>query len=304
MTTKSSSDEPVIVERLLNAPIELVWKAITTKEDMKRWYFDLPEFKAEAGFEFEFTGGPKDGVQFLHKCKVTEVIPLRKLAYSWRYEGYEGNSVVTIELAAEGSRTRIKLSHEGLETFPPTPEFARENFVSGWTAIVGSSLREFVEKTADREIVIERVMDAPRELVWKAWTDPNQVVNWWGPNGFTTTVHSMDVQPGGVWAFTMHGPDGADYPNKSVFIEVAKPERIIYSHGGGRKGAPGANFEAAWTFESEGANRTNVTNRMVFSSPEERDVVARTYGAVEGGNQTLARLSEYLFARNPAAAGE
>src|ERR1700719_247021 len=125
--------------------------------------------------------------------------------------------------------------------------------------------------TPDREIVISRIVNAPREMVWEAFTDPKQVVQWWGPNGFTTTIHEMDVRPGGRWRHTMHGPDGADYPNQSVFIEVVEPERIVYSHGGGKKGGPGAQFESTWTFEAQG-NKTKLTLRMVFSSAAARDL--------------------------------
>jgi uncharacterized protein YndB with AHSA1/START domain len=156
-----------------------------------------------------------------------------------------------------------------------------------------SASRTPVEDTSDREIVIIRVFDAPRELIWEAWTDPERVVKWWGPTGFTTTIHEMDVRPGGVWRHTMRGPDGTEYPNKSIFIEVVKPERIVYSHGGGTKGAPGANFEATWTFEAEG-NKTRLTLRSVFPSAAARDLVIKTYNAVEGGKQTLSRLAEKL----------
>lgn len=147
--------------------------------------------------------------------------------------------------------------------------------------------------TADREIVIERVLDAPRELVWRAWTDPRHVVKWWGPEGFTTTIEAMDVRPGGIWKHVMHGPDGTDYPNLSTFIEVDEPERIVYSHGGSRKGGPGANFVATWTFEPHGA-KTRLTMRLVFPSAEARDFVVNEFGAIEGGEQTLSRLGEYL----------
>src|ERR1044071_1331635 len=102
--------------------------------------------------------------------------------------------------------------------------------------------------TKERELVISRLFDAPREMVWAAWTDPKQVVKWWGPNGFTTTIHEMDVRPGGVMRHTMHGPDGTDYPNKSTFLEVKPPELLRYSHGGGKKGERGVAFEATWTF--------------------------------------------------------
>ncbi len=139
-------NEPFVIERTYNAPVEKVWKAITDKEDMKQWYFDIAEFKPEVGFEFQFEGG-KDDKCYLHLCKITEVIPRKKLQYSWQYDGYEGNSFVTFELFAEGNKTRLKLTHEGLETFPiSNPDFAKENFVEGWTYLIGTSLKEFAEK--------------------------------------------------------------------------------------------------------------------------------------------------------------
>jgi len=131
-------------------------------------------------------------------------------------------------------------------------------------------------------------------LVWEAWTNPKHVVQWWGPRGFTTTIEEMDVRPGGVWTHVMHGPDGTDYPNKSIFKEVVKPERIVYSHGGGKKGEPGANFESTWTFDVVKEGKTRLTIRMVFPTAEQRDTVVQVYGAIEGGKQTLERLSEFL----------
>jgi len=147
--------------------------------------------------------------------------------------------------------------------------------------------------TADREIVISRIFDAPRELVWEAMTKPEHVVNWWGPNGFSTTIEKMDFRVGGVWKHVMHGPDGADYPNKSVFTAIIEPERIEYSHGGGRKGDPAAQFDATWILESMG-KQTKVTLHMLFATAQARDTVVKTYGAIEGGKQTLARLADYL----------
>ena len=98
----------------------------------------------------------------------------------------------------------------------------------GWSQSLDrlAGLLSLAANAADREIVITRVFDAPRELVWEAWTNPEHVVQWWGPRGFTTTIHEMDVRPGGVWHQTMHGPDGADYPNKSIFVEVVKPKGL------------------------------------------------------------------------------
>lgn len=155
------------------------------------------------------------------------------------------------------------------------------------------SANQGMASTTDREIVITRIVNAPRELVWEAMTNPQHVVQWWGPTGFTTTIEKMDVRVGGVWKHVMHGPDGTDYPNKSTFAEILKPERIVYSHGGGRKGGPGVQFEATWSFETMGS-KTKVTIHMVFPSTEARDLVVREYGAIEGGNQTLGRLEEFL----------
>jgi uncharacterized protein YndB with AHSA1/START domain len=139
--------QPFIIERTFNASIENVWKAISDKNEMKQWYFDLKEFKPEVGFEFKFTGGIEGGIQYLHICKITEVIVEKKLTYSWRYDGYPGKSFVSFELFAEGDKTRLKLTHEGLETFPAdNQDFAKANFVAGWNHIIGVSLKEHLEK--------------------------------------------------------------------------------------------------------------------------------------------------------------
>jgi uncharacterized protein YndB with AHSA1/START domain len=138
--------QPVIVEKIFNAPIKKVWAAITDKEEMKQWYFDLAEFKAEKGFTFTFTGGPSPEKQYMHVCEVTEVAPPNKLAYTWRYEGYEGVSTVTFELFEQGDKTLLRLTHEGLETFPSTnPDFASSNFVAGWNDIITKSLSAYLE---------------------------------------------------------------------------------------------------------------------------------------------------------------
>jgi len=148
--------------------------------------------------------------------------------------------------------------------------------------------------TSDREIVITRDFDAPRELVWQAMTDPERVVKWWGPRGFTTTIEEMNVRPGGVWKHVMHGPDGTDYPNMSIFTEVVEPERIVYMHSGGKKGGPDVQMVFTWTFDTLENGKTRLTLRQLYPSAEARDTVVREYGAIEGGKQTLARLSEEL----------
>jgi uncharacterized protein YndB with AHSA1/START domain len=146
MTTKMEQAEAVVVERTLNAPIARVWKALTDADQMRQWYFDLKEFKPQVGFEFEFVV-EHEGNRYHHLCQVTDVVPQKKIAYSWRYKGEPGDSLVTFELFGEGNKTRVKVTHTGIETFPKTPAYARKNFENGWTAIIGTELKQFVEKS-------------------------------------------------------------------------------------------------------------------------------------------------------------
>jgi uncharacterized protein YndB with AHSA1/START domain len=145
MTTKTESAEAVIVERILNAPVPRVWEALTDVDQMRQWYFDLKQFTPEVGFGFEFVV-EHEGNTYHHLCKVTEVIPQKKIAYTWRYKGEPGDSLVTFELSPESNKTRLKLTHSGLETFPKTPAYARKNFEAGWTAIA-TELEQFMGKS-------------------------------------------------------------------------------------------------------------------------------------------------------------
>jgi uncharacterized protein YndB with AHSA1/START domain len=146
-----------------------------------------------------------------------------------------------------------------------------------------------------RSIVGVRVFNAPRELVFSVWTDPKHLAQWWGPNGFTTTTHSFDMRPGGVWRFVMHGPDGRDYQNRITFEEIVPPERIVYRHGGGEDVEP-VQFRQTVIFEDLGG-RTRITWRGDFPSAAERDRVIKEYGADKGLVQTLSRLADYVAAQ-------
>jgi uncharacterized protein YndB with AHSA1/START domain len=144
------------------------------------------------------------------------------------------------------------------------------------------------EAASDREIVVTRVFDAPRALVFEAWTDPKHLARWWGPNGFSITTYEMDFKPGGVWRFVMHGPDGRDYQNKIVYVEIAESERLVYRH----VSAP--QFQMTVTFADDG-DKTKITARMLFESAAIRDQTVKAFGAVEGLKQTLGRLGEYVM---------
>src|ERR1700730_8197313 len=145
--SKADLAEAIVIERTFKAPIAKVWKALADVDQMREWYFDLKEFKPQVGFEFEFVV-EHEGNRYHHLCRVTEVVPQKKIAYTWRYKGEPGDSLVTFELFPEGEKTRLKLTHEGLDTFPKTAAFARENFEKGWTTLIGSELKQFVEKRA------------------------------------------------------------------------------------------------------------------------------------------------------------
>jgi uncharacterized protein YndB with AHSA1/START domain len=140
--------------------------------------------------------------------------------------------------------------------------------------------------SSSREIVATRVFGAPRDLVFQMWTDTNHVSNWWGPRGFSITIQEMNVRPGGRWRFVMHGPDGMDFENEIVYLEVVKPGRLVYRH-------ISPPFQTTVTFE-DCAGKTKVTASMLFDSAELREKVAVEYHAVEGLNETLERLGEEL----------
>jgi uncharacterized protein YndB with AHSA1/START domain len=147
------------------------------------------------------------------------------------------------------------------------------------------------QNSPEREIVITRLIDAPIERVWRAWADPSEIVQWWGPHGFKTDTNRREFKPGGTWKHTMIGPDGTRYPNAARYEEIVEHERIVYTNGGGREGGDkGVHFRAVVTFVALG-NKTEITLRSVFDTPAEREFVAREYRAVEGGEQTLGRLA-------------
>ena len=144
--------------------------------------------------------------------------------------------------------------------------------------------------TADREIVTTRLIDAPRELVFEAWTDATHVAHWFGPDGFVTTTHTMEVRPGGVWRFTLRGPDGKEWPNVVTYQEVVPPERLVYLHGDEKERDM---FRTTVTFDDR-AGKTALTMRAVFKTAAAKEYVARENGAVEGAQQTVSRLERYV----------
>ncbi len=140
----------VIVEETYGVRIEKVWKALTEKEEMKKWYFDLSEFKPEVGFEFKFTGKGSKGELYVHRCRVTKVIPMTMLQYSWAYENREGLSTVTFDLFEVKKGTLLRVTHTGLDSFPQGhPDFALDSFQKGWNSLLKDGLRKYLANETD-----------------------------------------------------------------------------------------------------------------------------------------------------------
>jgi uncharacterized glyoxalase superfamily protein PhnB/uncharacterized protein YndB with AHSA1/START domain len=146
------------------------------------------------------------------------------------------------------------------------------------------------ESTADREITLSRVFNAPIELVWEVWTNPDHIKNWWGPSGFTSTIHLMDVKAGGEWNLTMHSPDGTNFKNKSIYKEVVLHKKIVYEHVSAPKFITTVEFEAQ-------EDKTLINWQMVFPTKEEFIQTVKTFKADEGLRQNIDKLNLYMQAQ-------
>jgi uncharacterized protein YndB with AHSA1/START domain len=149
------------------------------------------------------------------------------------------------------------------------------------------AITKTAEETADNELAITRILNAPIELVWEVWTDPKHIAQWWGPIGFSTTIQHMEVKEGGEWDMVMHGPDGVEYKNKNIFSKVIKPELIVFKH------VTPPIFTATITFKKQDA-KTELTMKMVFESATDYSLAINKHGAKEGQKQTIARLKDYV----------
>ena len=306
MTTKNHLAEAVVIERTFNAPIARVWKALTDVEEMRQWYFDLKEFTPEVGFEFEFVV-EHEGMKYHHLCKVTEVIPQKKIAYTWRYKGEPGDSLVTFELSADGNKTKLRLTHEGLETFPKTPAYARKNFEAGWTGIA-TELEQFLEGQ-DRQFVISRTFDAPRDLMWKIWTERDHLAKWFGPKGVTIVSAKNDLRVGGVFHYGMKTADGKMMWGKWIYREIVPPQRLVFivSFSDEQGGVARHPFNAEWPLETlstvtfaEQDGKTEVTVRWTphnATESERKTFETNREGMKQGWGGTFDRLAEYLEER-------
>jgi uncharacterized protein YndB with AHSA1/START domain len=316
--------------RILDAPRDLVFKAWTSEVHLAQWWgpkgFTNPTCKIDLrpGGSIQIDMRAPDGVVYPMGGEFREIVKPERLVFTTTaIPDKDGKplleTLVTVTFDEQGSQTKLSV-HVQVTKAAPGAAAALSGMETGWTQTL-DRLGEFTvllrrnawsgaevgptrsadgvaAKSGDREIVATRVFDAPRNLVYEAWTNPKHVANWWGPRGFTTTIQEMDVRPGGVWRLVMHGPDGTDYKNKMVFLEVVKPERLVYKHEPEGDAEP-VNFQVTVTFAEEG-EKTKVTFRMLFPSAAALDYVVSKHHAVEGLSHTLARLAEHLAAERGA----
>jgi uncharacterized protein YndB with AHSA1/START domain len=294
MAAGESTEHELVITRVFDAPRELVFDCWTDAEHLRHWQgaprgFTVPfsESDIRPGGFFRICMRSAEGVDQWLEGDYREIVKPERLVYvhAWLDADKKRSqeTLVTITFAERDGKTELTLRQSGFKSVE-----SRDGHRYGWSSAL-DVLMDYLSEAA-RSIVVTRVFDAPRTLVFDAWTDSRHIGRWYGPRGFTITTHSMNVRPGGVWLFDMHGPNGLDYPNKITYIEIVKPERLVYDHGD--EGAPGY-FRTTVTFAEEGV-KTKLTMRMLFPSVAEHDTVVKTYNAIEGANQTLDRFGEQL----------
>jgi len=298
--TEGASREITVV-RIVDAPRELVFRAWTESDHLAKWWgpegFWVPEVESDAtkGGAFRIVMRGPDDVDHALRRTYSDFDPPERLVAESTVLGPADTplleAVTTITLVDRDGRTELTV-HERASALTPEADM----MLGGMEVGMVQSLRRLEAALAgvlDRQIVLLRMYEASPATVFEAWTTRSAVEKWWGPNGFTITVAEMDVRPGGTWRFTMHGPDGVDYPNLITYEDVSAPEQLVFRH----EGAPDdPAFRSTVTFDDFGG-MTVLTMRNVFATTEERDLVVEKYGAIEGGNQTLDRLGEYLTSK-------
>lgn len=288
----------ISVTRTFDAPRKVVYQAWTDPTHLAAWWgpvgFTNPvcEVDARVGGKVRIHMKGPDGAIYPMQGVFEELVDPERIVMFTSVDAADGSTQfevrTTVTLAEAEGRTTITVHAKVITaTADAAPQIA--GMEPGWSQSI-DRLQTHVapnQPITPREMVTTRVLNAPPELVYKAWTEPDRLAHWWGPNGFTNTIHQMDVRPGGAWRLTMHGPDGTDYPNESVFLQVMAPRLLVYYHSSAPK------FVSVVTFAPEGTG-TNLTLLSHFLSDEDFDSAMNVYGAVEGAKQTLARLAEFI----------
>jgi uncharacterized protein YndB with AHSA1/START domain len=308
-TAGGAAIKELVLTRIFGAPRSLVFKMWTDPKHVARWWG--PHGYTNPVCELDPRPGGKilihmqDPVMPVNPMTgvFEEVIEPERLVFlSMAMPDAEGVPQLqvrnTVTFEDLGGKTKLTLHARVLKATQQMAP-ALDGMTQGWSETLerlGDVLVNPLDTTplAARELVFRRFLSAPREKVFDAWTKSEQIGKWWGPHGFKTTTHSMDVQPGGVWEFTMHGPDGRDYKSKIMYLQVERPAFIAYKQTGEGQDA-GMQFHATVNL-GEMFGKTTLTLRILFATAEEREHNVKTYRSPEGGEQTMERLAHYVEA--------
>jgi uncharacterized protein YndB with AHSA1/START domain len=280
------SKPTIVMTRVFDAPARLVFEAMTRPEHLTRWWgprqmqMAACEVDLRVGGHYRFVQRAPDGKDYGFQGVWKEIVPYERLVFTQRMDvppWSSADQVVTVTLEEYAGKTKVTL-REVFNTMEDREgwvgEGAEEGAVESW-----ERLAEVVSQT-DRELMATRVFAAPLERVWRAFSEPEHLARWWGPHGFTNTFQEFDFRPGGRWKYVMHGPQGAHYPNESVFVELMRPTRIVLDHAVPK-------FRLTVTLAEEGG-KTRVTMHQLFPSAADR---GRVEGIAAKGNvENLERL--------------
>ena len=299
-TTPEASAFRTTFSRLIAAPRRLVWQAWTDPIHLATWWgpagFTNPrcEIDVRTGGTIRIDMRAPDGTIYPMSGVFQDVVPIERLVFESSALDGQGTSLFdvlnTATFVEEGETTRLTLEARAVALHHPDAANYLKGMDAGWRQSIERLATWSADTPAsDSEMVISRVIDAPRDLVWQAWTDPGHLPQWWGPRGFSCDTKEIEIRPGGLWRFTMIGPDGTRYPNRIVYEAIVSPERIVYvidDDGGGM-----APFRSTASFEDLGES-TRVTMRVEFDSAETRAAMEK-FG-LEGGRSTLECLAEHV----------
>lgn len=287
-----TNERKLVVTRRFAYPAEAVFDAWLDAQALGAWLFATPngvmekvEIDARVGGGFKINER-RGEVLAEHWGRYVDIDRPRRIAFDFGVGAEtEPTTRVTIDIAATKTGCVLTLTHEGVWAG------YEERTQQGWTMIL-DKLSRTVGNEGERELVVSRSFDAPRALVWEAWTNPDHFAQWMGPRGFTTTKPQGQLKVEGTWRYDMIYHDGTVYPNRLVFREIVPMARLAYDHGGGDETSE-HDFEVIVTFADSGAG-TTVTLRSLFSEKAARDFAVEQIGAIEGGQQTLERLGEKI----------
>ena len=288
----------ITLTRVFDAPREVVFSLWTDPDHLKRWWgpdgMDAPRVVSDPrpGGELTIDMVGHGMTQTMHAV-YRDVVPPERLVVDASVPGPDGEPMLqpshNVTFVDLGGRTEVTVEASA-SVSRPEGLAALDGMRAGWNQSL-QCLDDALTGAIDRQIVLMRACPVPPEVVFPLWVTREHLERWWGPDGFSVEIDELDPRPGGRWRFTMRGPDGTDYPNHVTFVEVTPSARLVFTHGG--PDDPGPTFTTMVTFDEFGS-RTALFLRHVFATAEDRDLVEERYHAVDGGNQTLARLGALL----------